>query len=102
MTTPHFRDESSAPVSSRPTTAVETDPLHDGHHIECDVRRRLMTHPSLSFTSLVIRRIRDGVCLQGVLETPADPDEIRRLATQVDGVDRVLNRLVQHRPPKKG
>ena len=38
------------------------------HQLEQEVRNRLMAEPSLNFTSLVVRRVRSGLCLEGVLE----------------------------------
>jgi hypothetical protein len=63
------------------------------HGLEQAVHRRLRSHPGLQFASLVIRRIPNGVCLEGVLETDADQD-VCHLARSVAGVDEVLNHLV--------
>lgn len=35
------------------------------HQLEQEVRHRLMEESSLNFTSLVVRRVRDGLCLEG-------------------------------------
>ena len=77
------------------------------HNVELDVRRRLMSDPRLHFPSLVVHRLRDGVCLEGVVETDADMDDVERTVTTVCGVETILNRLVHHRPspttpPAKG
>ncbi len=74
------------------------------HRFEQDVRNQLMSEPHLHFTSLVVRRIEDGVMLEGVLETDGAPD-VGNLVRRISGVDRVLNRLVVRQtnmPPKKG
>ncbi len=63
------------------------------HRLEQIVRRLLLSHPNLRFSSLVIRRIPNGVCLEGVLENDDNLD-ICGLARSVDGVDEVRNRLV--------
>ena len=74
------------------------------HHLEQEVRNRLMSEPSLNFTSLVVRRVRDGLCLEGVLEAD-DTDDVGDLVRRVCGATPVLNHLVVHRAhelPRKG
>ena len=67
------------------------------HRIEEDVQRELLGQPELRFSSLVVRRVPGGVCLEGVLEA-ADVDAasscVCGLARQVAGVQEVLNHLV--------
>ncbi len=72
--------------------APEPEPC-DPHSIECDVQRRLLSEPGFNFKSLVVRRVGDGVCLQGILEAEPGAD-VSSVAKQVRGVDRVLNRLL--------
>lgn len=75
------------------------------HRLEQDVRNRLMEEPSLNFTSLVVRRLRDGLCLEGVLETDDDTDNVTSLVRSICGATQVLNHLVVHHAhelPRKG
>ena len=76
------------------------------HRLEQEVRNRLMSEPSLNFTSLVVRRVHDGLCLEGVLETETDnADDASSLVRRVCGATPVLNHLVVHRAralPRKG
>ncbi len=75
------------------------------HQLEREVRNRLMAEPSLNFTSLVVRRVRSGLCLEGVLETDDSAADVSRLVRQICGVSQVLDRLVVHRAhqvPRKG
>jgi len=67
------------------------------HGLEQAVHRRLCSQPGLQIASLVIRRIPNGVCLEGVLESDAALD-ICTLARSIAGVDEVRNRLVIRRP----
>ncbi len=79
--------------------------LRHPHRFEQDVRFRLMAEPTLNFTSLTVRRIANGVCLEGVLETDDDSPDISRLVHRITGVEKVLNCLVVRRPhavPPKG
>jgi osmotically-inducible protein OsmY len=64
------------------------------HQVELDVQRALLAQPRLHFSSLVVRRINDGVCLQGVLEADADSPDVCSIAQRVSGVRQVLNHLV--------
>lgn len=70
------------------------------HALEHSVQRELLAQPGLDFSSLVVRRIPGGVCLEGVLETSAGPDDVTTLAQRVAGVEQVLNHLVIRRPPR--
>ena len=100
-------------VPDQPDLAVaETISAIDGthwidrpHQMEIEVRQRLMSHPHLNFSSLVIRRIGKGVCLEGVLEAEDESPDVCDLAQQVSGVEEVRNHLVMRsnrRPPAKG
>jgi osmotically-inducible protein OsmY len=48
----------------------------------------------LKFSTLVVRRLEDGVCLQGTLETNPDGPDVESLAKQVSGVSSVINHLL--------
>jgi len=81
--------------SSPPRFASESlDGVSSPHRIEQDVQRELLAQPSLHFASLVVRRINNGVCLQGVLEADADSPDVCSIAQRVSGVQNVLNHLV--------
>jgi len=85
-------------------TADESVVFHR-HQLEQEVRNRLMAEPSLNFTSLVVHRVRGGLCLEGVLETDGSDAEVSRLVRQICGGNQVLDRLVVHRAhqlPRKG
>jgi osmotically-inducible protein OsmY len=94
-----------APEEPMATTAMLSSP----HQIEEDVQRELLGHGGLHFSSLVVRRVPNGVCLEGVLETD-DASEasssVCGLARRVAGVQKVLNHLLvrcpQNRPAAKG
>ena len=99
---------SEATVDSCSDTAIlsidDSVVLHP-HRLERDLRHRLMSEPSLNFQSLVVRRIADGVCLEGVLELSDEQIDVEELVRQTAGVQRVLNCLVVRQPhqcPPKG
>lgn len=92
-------------VSTSPQSSQSALDAERPHQVEQEVRRHLLTHPNLRFSSLVIRRIRDGVCLEGVLEADQPAPDVCRLAQSVAGVRQVLNHLVVRRSgrlPAKG
>jgi osmotically-inducible protein OsmY len=77
--------------SPRPATDSQIERLAQ------DVRRELLNRPGLQFSSLVVRRVQNGVCLEGVLEANKANEDVCGLARSVAGVDRVLNHLVVRR-----
>ncbi|HUG93540.1 MAG TPA: BON domain-containing protein [Planctomycetaceae bacterium] len=70
------------------------------HELEHTVQRELLAQPDLDFSSLVVRRIPGGVCLEGVLETCVGASDVTSLARRVAGVQQVLNHLVIRRPAR--
>lgn len=85
--------------------ALDDSVVFHRHQLEQEVRNRLMAEPNLKFTSLVVRRVRSGLCLEGVLETNDSVADVSQLVRETFGVSQVLDRLVIHRPhqpPRKG
>lgn len=80
--------------SSPPRFASEALGGPSPHQIEQDVRSVLLAQPTLKFSSLVVRRIADGVCLQGVLERNEGSPDVSSIAQRVAGVNCVLNHLL--------
>lgn len=78
------------------TNATAQPPVsHDtSHSLEADVRRDLLSRKDWEFSQLVVRRMPNGVCLEGVLVTQADPADVSSRAMQIAGVKEVLNKLV--------
>lgn len=64
------------------------------HAVERQVSRLLATQPGLNVSGLVVHRLRDGVCLTGVIESMGDETNVCDLVRQVEGVDQVINRLL--------
>ncbi len=93
--------------SSPPRFASEalTAPAMSPHQIEQEVRSALLAQPNLHFSSLVVRRIEGGVCLQGTMQTEGDSPDVSSIAQRVAGVNCVLNHLLiapGRRLPAKG
>jgi len=72
------------------------------HGLEQDVRRSLLANPNVRISSLVVRRMPNGVCIEGVLETDDGPPDVCALVRRIPGITEVVNHLVVRRPPPKG
>lgn len=83
---------SSPEAVSRPCDPAEID--RSPHAIERQVQRVLTSHPGLNVSNLVVRRVGEGVCLSGIVETLDGKTDVCDLAKQVRGVNEVLNRLI--------
>ena len=70
------------------------------HALEALVHRQLLADTRMDFSSLVIRRIPNGVCLQGVVEIDAPEIDVSGSVMRVRGVASVQNRLVVRHKPK--
>lgn len=95
--------EESLDCESVVLSADDSVRLHP-HRLEQEIHSRLMAEPNLNFTSLVVRRVHDGLCLEGVLEVD-DSENIGELVRDICGAMPVLNHLVVHRTrelPRKG
>lgn len=69
---------------------VKTPP----HAIETQVRNRLAGQEGVHFLELVVRRVPDGVCLEGVMQTENDALDVSQVVREIAGVERVINRLL--------
>jgi hypothetical protein len=93
-------DTAATPPVQLRDEATDFRSQDDRHRMEYAVRRALLSHPELQFSSLVIRRVRDGVCLEGVLNAAPDSPDVCSLAQTVAGVNQVLNHLVTRNPER--
>lgn len=64
------------------------------HQLEADVRRALTVSEGLDIGSLVVRRLPDGICLEGVVRVSGDDFDVCRAVREIEGVGEVVNRLV--------
>ncbi|MBI1312187.1 hypothetical protein GC176_12925 [bacterium] len=70
------------------------------HTTELQVHRHLLGQSDLAFSSLIVRRMNNGLCLQGVVETCDEEPDFARLVRQVAAVENVISQLVVR--PRKG
>lgn len=90
------------PASKPPTSSTDSGIFTPLHPVEYEVLRRLREHPRLKISSLVIRRIPSGVCLQGVLEADPEHLDLHRLLRDIEGIEQVVNHLVPCQPDAPG
>ena len=83
---------SSSAVLDRNSDHGEIDCV--SHDMERKIQRLLTSHPGLSVSNLVVRRMRDGVCLTGVVESIESDTDVCGLVREVAGVSEVMNRLL--------
>ena len=101
------RHRSSRNSQTAPHTLALDDPVPSGscvadverehchpHDVEAEVQRVLLGTPDLDFTSLVVRRVPQGVCLEGVVYGTRRTNDVADLARTVNGVDVVINHLL--------
>ena len=69
------------------------------HEYERDIQRRLLEAPGLHFSSLVVRRLENGICVQGVLETSGSHLDLGRIVREISGVENVVNQVVVRECP---
>jgi hypothetical protein len=75
--------------------AIFCDPLLGQHEVEQSIWRELQSAPGVHFSSLTVRRVRDGVCLQGVMEADEDSScDVCDIVKRVAHVENVLNQLL--------
>ncbi len=85
--------------SSPEKPKTQTPILPQGHSFEAQIRRDLMAVPELEFSSLVVHRTPDGICLEGVVSTSAEDLDVCQMVREVAGVNAVLNHLVMRPQP---
>lgn len=90
------------PASRPPKSSTDSGIFTPLHPVEYEVMRKLQSHPQLKISSLVIRRIPTGICLQGVIEADPEYIDLQKLLTEIEGVDQVINQLVPCHPQRKG
>ncbi len=105
LNSPHFATypHQSDCQDSIGATSV-SDPLLSQHEIEQSIWRELQSMPHVHFSSLTVRRVRDGICLQGVMETEDEVSalDICGLIRRVAQIENVVNQLLVREPSRTG
>jgi hypothetical protein len=79
------------PALIPPPHANNSDPVNQ---LAADVRRALLSENGLDIASLVVRRVPNGVCLEGVIRVNGDDVDVCRAVRKLEGVGEVMNHLV--------
>jgi hypothetical protein len=81
---------------SEPLTDSYSGPFAGPHEIEQAIWHELQNSSGCRFSTLIVRRLPDGVCLQGVLETEDDAflEEVDNRVKRIACVNRVLTQFV--------
>ena len=92
----HQRPSNSADALETETqfTVHDRSPGAAPHFLEFEVQRQLLSEPRYQFTSLVVRRTKSGVCLDGVLIADEEAPNVTELVRKTCSVEDVVNRLV--------
>ena len=64
------------------------------HEYERDIQRRLLETPGLHFSSLVVRRLDNGICVQGVLEMSGPHLDVGKIVRDISGAENVVNQVL--------
>ena len=70
------------------------------HEYERDIQRRLLETPGLHFSSLIVRRLDNGICVQGVLEMSGPHLDIGKVVRDISGAENVVNQVVVRECPE--
>lgn len=87
-------------------TAARTSSLQfsSPHSLECEIQHALALDSDVCLNSLVVRRTKNGVCLEGVLEFDDECPDICKRIQALTGVEEVINHLLIKKrmplPPK--
>ena len=63
------------------------------HQLEADVRRALLSSEGIEIASLAVRRMPNGVCLEGVIRVHGDDVDVCRAVREMNGVGEVVDHL---------
>lgn len=83
-------EDTMAALISAPRAGAVDSP----HQLELDVRRALLSEEGLDIASLVVRRLNNGVCLEGVIRVNSDDVDVCKAVRRLAGVGEVVNHLV--------
>ncbi len=84
------------PVPAGSTVSIERPECVEPHPhaIEQAVRKRLSREDGIRFMELVVRRMPDGICLDGVVHTDGKCPDIASVVREIANVEQVINHLL--------
>ena len=88
-------DDEQSPIEDDMQGSLSFAEASEVRRLLRQVYARLMETDGLHFSSLVIRRLDDGViCLKGSVRIDFDRPDIENVASEIPGIDSVVNHLV--------
>ncbi|MBM79571.1 MAG: hypothetical protein CMJ78_03130 [Planctomycetaceae bacterium] len=88
-------DDEQSPIEDDMQGSLSFAEASEVRRLLRQVYARLMETDGLHFSSLVIRRLDDGViCLKGSVRIDFDGPDIENVASEIPGIDSVVNHLV--------
>ncbi len=73
------------------TTAL---PSRSAHQLEAEVRQALSAGNGVDIGGLVVRRLQNGICLEGVIRVCSDDFDVCSAVREIEGVGEIVNHLV--------
>ncbi|QDV50521.1 hypothetical protein [Gimesia fumaroli] len=96
--------QSSNPTPTKSTARATSLQFDAPHSLECEIQHALALDSDVCLNSLVVRRTKNGVCLEGVLEFDDECPDICNRIKALTGVEEVINHLMMKKrmplPPK--
>ena len=68
--------------------------LRSSHQLETEIRRALCAENGVDIGGLVVRRLQNGVCLEGVIRVSSDDFDVCSAVREIEGVGEIVNHLV--------
>lgn len=104
LNSPHFAVPPQSLNWEDTSETTCTDHWLSHHEVEQSIWRELQSIPRVRFSSLTVRRVPDGVCLQGVMEADGKESapDICGLVRRVAQLQTVVNHLLVRDCPEVG
>lgn len=64
------------------------------HELDAEIRRALCAENGVDIGGLVVRRLPNGVCLEGVIRVSSDDFDVCSAVREIEGVGEIVNHLV--------
>lgn len=64
------------------------------HQLEAEIRRALCAENGVDIGGLAVRRLPNGICLEGVIRVSSDDFDVCSAVREIEGVGEIVNHLV--------
>ena len=69
-------------------------PSRSSHQLEAEVREALSSADGVDVGGLMVRRLPNGICLEGVVRVSSDDFDVCSAVREIEGVGEIVNHLV--------